>query len=230
MSEVSIWVDQVYGLTGNSVFIRSMCPEEFPSQKRHAFVKWVEPRNSHSQKSRFSQEELILGHCKVHLFQRDLHLFALGAAAWGAFQEDHMLTELDFQPQLAGIVVIIEKGHIERQYEWFENPDRVKELSEGTRLFAERLGYLSFVDDSPLWLGLWFLSWVKSHRLPFVIAATGYETSHDALEELRQELKLDSDTPMIPGPSLRFDKGLIFDADHAKRVLSALRERIEESR
>ncbi|GJM39883.1 MAG: hypothetical protein DHS20C20_01650 [Ardenticatenaceae bacterium] len=230
MKEVSIWVDQVYGLLGNSAFIRSVCADEFPSRKHHVDVRWAEPRNARSRKSRFRQDSLPLSHCTVQLSQKVFHLLALGEVAWKAFQEDHMLTDLDFQPKLAGIVIIIEKGHIERQFEWFENPEKIQRLPKATRLLSDRLGYLSFENNSPLSLGLWFLSWIKSQRLPFVIAATGYQTSNSSLEELRNELGLDLDTPLIPGPSLHYEKGLIFDSEHAKQVLSALNDYMEITR
>lgn len=228
MNEVSIWVDKVYGnLSGHSTFLRSICPLEFPNQEHHAFVKWAESRTGLSRKTQFSQSDLLLRRCKVPLQQKLFHLFVLGAAGWKAFQEDHLLTELNFQPKLAGIIVIIEKKNIDQQYKLFEDIERVKELPKVTGRLLEKLGYLSFDDNAPLTLGLWFLSWVKRHKLPFVIAATGYQKSQSPLNDLREGLQLDSDVPIIPGPSMYQENELIFDSDHTKQVLSILNEHIE---
>ncbi|VAW41015.1 hypothetical protein MNBD_CHLOROFLEXI01-2648 [hydrothermal vent metagenome] len=131
-----------------------------------------------------------------------IHLFSLGEAAWGAFHDAHVLKELDFQPNLVGMIVVIDRESVLYLLE--------RKAQEG--------------DNSVGSFGQFYFSWLEKQRLPYVIAAAGCQGSKAKLEQLRTALKLSSNIPMIPGPSLWKSNNLLFDTEHANKVLSALND------
>ena len=201
MKELSIWVDQFYGgIIGHGMFVRSLCQEKAPSRHLGKLIKWLQPGISY-----FDRADLPLSYCKVIRPEAMFHLFSLGEAAWGAFHNAHALNELDFQPKLVGMIVVIERESIMRSLE--------RALKKGI--------------DSISSLRTTHFSWFEKQRLPYVIAATGYHGSSAGLEQLRTALELTPDIPMIPGPSLLNGDPLLFDIEHAKQVLSALHNKLK---
>ncbi len=196
MKEISIWVDQFYGaIIGHGRFVRSMCYGESQNSSTSKLTQWNQPGTTY-----FDREDLPLACCKVKKVETEFHLFSLGEAAWGAFHEAHMLSELDFQPDLAGMIVVIDRKTI---------------------LYSLSLKGTSDKDDNLLTsYGPIHFSWFEKQKLPYVVAAAGYHESKTELEQLREALKLSPDIPMIPGPPL--PNNLLFDIEHANQVLLAL--------
>ncbi|HRQ36644.1 MAG TPA: hypothetical protein PLD25_01875 [Chloroflexota bacterium] len=201
MKELSVWVDEFYGgIIGHGMFVRSLCPEKTPTEPLGKLIRWLQPGTSY-----FDRGDLPLGYCKVSRPEARFHLYSLGEAAWGAFHDSHTLNELDFQPKLAGIVVVIERESVMMSLE--------RKSKKGINSISS--------------LGAMHFSWFEKQRLPYVIAATGYQGAKAELEFLRTALALTSDIPMIPGPSLWQGAPLLFDTEHANQVLFALYKEIK---
>lgn len=196
MKEASIWVDQYYGgLIGHGAFVRTLCSNNF----QHKTVSWKIPGNSY-----FKRENLPLSCCEFEENQTMFHLFSLGEAAWGAFHKEHSLDELSFKPNLAGMIVIIDRQSVVRKFE--EEQNNVNNSS-----FIRSIGGIHF-------------SWFEKQGLPFVIAAAGYQEFTSDVENLRDFLGVSSEVPIILGPPLWQESPLQFDFTHATQVMIALHQ------
>lgn len=196
MKEQSIWVDQFGGIAGHGMFVDSFIPEEAPGKKRHKSIKWLQPGTSY-----FDRRDLQLTSWKLHKPHAVYHLYSLGEAAWGAFHSGHKLNELDFQPELTGMIIVVERESI---------------------LYALELISERGTDSLPTYGGIHF-SWFAEQQLPYVIAASGYsESEPEEIEQLRTLLELTTPVPIIPGPPLYQHDPLKFDSEHANQVLIAL--------
>lgn len=205
MNEVSIWVDQFRGaVIGHGSFVHTLCSEKSQMKSIAKLIRWKKPGNSY-----FDKEDLPLSCCNVKTVDNVLHLFSLGEAAWRAFHKSHMLDELKFQPDLGGMIVVLDRESVLLGLKDVSLEDKRKIISEHA--------------------GIHF-SWFEKQRLPFVIAAAGYEGAQSELEQLRATLDLTQDIPMIPGPSLFQGDSLSFDRAHADRVLTVLGNLINSSK
>ncbi len=64
--------------------------------------------------------------------------------------------------------------------------------------------------------------WAKSQHLPIVIAATGYNIPNFSTNKFREQFNLETDTIVVPGPSIDLSLEQGFDTKHARQVVDAL--------
>jgi hypothetical protein len=197
MNEINIWVDTWGSIIGHARLIGALQSTGHPGR---AFVKWKQKGAS-----RLGDVGLDYYYAQVQEKQNIFKLFGVGEAAWGAYHFEHNLKDLDLQPNLAGIIIVTEKDLVDHLH------NQLEEMSETGSPFSED----------------WFLSWIKKQNIPFIFAATGYESSRDELEKLRTDLGLDSSIPLIPGPSIYQNEKVNFDSKYARKVLMTLAEFIK---
>jgi hypothetical protein len=206
-NDVGVWVCEAYGvLIGPGLFIETICPDNFPA---HVSIKWCKPADS-KRKYFLTREvvSLMYGDCG-QIRQSYLHLFNIGESIALSFQEECVLSDLQFPVRMAGFVVLIERFMVEQLLE--DIPD--------AHVGSARMSIMSFAART--------LNWVKAHELPFVVAATGYDTPQFLMDEFRDYFALESDIPVVVGPSVDVMNKPAFDAGYAAHVLEVLSERIE---
>jgi hypothetical protein len=124
----------------------------------------------------------------------------------GVFQEEHVLSDLQFPVGIAGIVVIIEKDNVERAKKKMEQ----ELFSDIERRILE-----------------WYLEWVHKQQIPFVIAGAGYQTVQFSADEFRKQFGIEPSIPIIAGPP-RSKRKRTFDTRFTKRVIKVLVEYISD--
>jgi hypothetical protein len=164
--------------------------------------------------------------------EQPIYLFSLAAPAVRPFERECNLTDWQLPVPIAGIVAIFN-----RQFE-----------GQMRRSLGDELMQLFRSTPSP---EQQTIGWVEAQRLPFVIAAIGYDSDLNTAACFRERFALGSDIPVITGPGLiderileekrRHPEGvgpsaffqtmltggqMIIEEDYSQRVLETLYQRI----
>jgi hypothetical protein len=173
-NDAGIWLCDGSGqLISPCLWIQAICPDQFPLS---ITVKW---QGSSPLPKSFRKSEnipLIYGECgQIQKTQNYLHLFSAEVPSTRSFENESALKDWAFPVRMSGIVVIFDKkSDDEAAIQSFD----VFKVSANT------------------------LNWVKAQRLPFVIAALGYDADNASMDRLRNRYGLPPTTSIVCGPPL----------------------------
>ncbi len=224
--DVGVWVCEGSGISLSPVlFMQAVCPEPAP---RLILVKW---KSTAVPPKAFRKEgalPLVYSECgRLPPWPYHLHLFAPQAPIAHALEQTSSLQDWSWTVPVIGIIVIFNQQ--------YDHPPVSLSLSR-------------LIDRSHASPPRTPLTWVQDQKVPYVVAALGYNEATTSVEEFRQRYDLAADVLVLSGPALidiqrrttASDGGLFssiftpqklgFDRDFAREVLDGLLQRIGRER